>query len=717
MKTRKKRTLPILILAVLICFSLMPAAGVAAMDWTEFQGNANHNGVIATETPIKADDAALYWATKVQADQGWLSAPSHPMIIDDMIVFFANRTIYKMDKTSGEILQEGSLAAVSSWNITMPTYGDGRIYVCLANGRIQAINFETLESEWVYQNSLKGQSNCPISYYDGLVYSGYWNSPNKNAAFVCVDAETGEEVWALSHPGGFYWAGCYVCDDYLLVGSDDGSGGDDEVIEEPQGSGVLYSLDPKTGEVIDTIDNVYGDIRSTVAMADNVAYFTSRGGYFYGVPVKADGSFDKDNITKINLGNASASTPTIYKGRAYVGVMGDAGQFQHFGGHNIAVIALASKKIAYRCPTAGFCQTSGILTTAYEEDGSVYVYFIDNYTPGKLRVIKDKPGQTAMDAAGPYADVLFTPANAQEEYALCSPIVDEDGTMYFKNDSGYIMALGWNIKEIKVTQMPAKTTYRAGESFDPADMRVTATLVNGKTRDVTDYVTYGTEPLATDDLDVTISYSHLLYHDVDDEDNSNDNNLTNQAIAPLYTSVPVKVTSGNPFVDVKSDAFYYDAVLWALENDITQGTDKTHFSPAQTCTRSQVVTFLWRAAGRPEPTQTANPFKDVNSKDYFYKAVLWAVENNITAGTSKTTFGPNAGCTRGQVATFLYRAAGSPAVSGSNPFVDVKAGEFYYNAVLWAVANNITKGTNATHFSPNTTCNRGQIVTFLYRAQ
>lgn len=171
-----------------------------------------------------------------------------------------------------------------------------------------------------------------------------------------------------------------------------------------------------------------------------------------------------------------------------------------------------------------------------------------------------------------------------------------------------------------------------------------------------------------------------------------------------------------PFTDVKSGAYYYDAVLWAVENKITAGTTATTFAPNDTCTRGQIVSFLWRAKGKPEPTSTVNPFTDVKEGDYFYKAVLWAVENGITSGTSATTFSPNAGCTRGQVAAFLWRAEGKQAPSSdSNPFTDVKPGAYYYNAVLWAVENKITAGTSATTFSPDATCTRGQIVSFLYR--
>ena len=169
------------------------------------------------------------------------------------------------------------------------------------------------------------------------------------------------------------------------------------------------------------------------------------------------------------------------------------------------------------------------------------------------------------------------------------------------------------------------------------------------------------------------------------------------------------------FTDVPTSAYYYDAVLWAVENGVTEGTSATTFSPDMSCTRAQMVTFLWRAAGSPEPVTTTNPFTDVNSGVYYYDAVLWAVEQGITSGTSATTFAPDATCTRAQTVTFLYRAAGSPAVSGGS-FADVSADAYYADAVAWAVSEGVTVGTSDTTFSPDMNCTRAQIVTFMYRA-
>ena len=179
--------------------------------------------------------------------------------------------------------------------------------------------------------------------------------------------------------------------------------------------------------------------------------------------------------------------------------------------------------------------------------------------------------------------------------------------------------------------------------------------------------------------------------------------------------------NGNPqtgvFVDVATGSYYEDAVDWAVGNGITQGTDATHFSPDGICTRAQAVTFLWRAAGSPKPETRTMPFTDIPVGSYYYDAVLWTVENGITKGTSDTTFSPNMTCSRAQIVAFLWRSEKSPAAGTANPFTDVKSTAYYAVAVLWAVKENITEGTTNTTFSPDADCTRAQIVTFLWRCK
>lgn len=187
----------------------------------------------------------------------------------------------------------------------------------------------------------------------------------------------------------------------------------------------------------------------------------------------------------------------------------------------------------------------------------------------------------------------------------------------------------------------------------------------------------------------------------------------------LTGTVAIKIGQTMNFIDVKTTDYFYNSVKWAVNKGVTTGTSSTTFSPYNPCKRAEIVTFLWRAAGSPEPTTTRNPFRDVNAVTHssYYKAILWASQKGIAAGTSTTTFSPDQVCTRAQIVTFLYRYAGQPSGYYSNPFKDVSATSeaSYYNAVLWAVGKGITTGTSATTFSPYASCNRAEAVTFLYR--
>ena len=182
-------------------------------------------------------------------------------------------------------------------------------------------------------------------------------------------------------------------------------------------------------------------------------------------------------------------------------------------------------------------------------------------------------------------------------------------------------------------------------------------------------------------------------------------------------TIEVSFTRANEFIDVPASSYFYEAVMWAVENGVTTGISASRFDPDGICTRAQAVTFLWRAAGSPKPETRTMPFTDVPVGSYYYDAVLWAVENGITKGTSDTTFSPNMTCSRAQIVAFLWRSEKSPAAGTANPFADVKSTAYYADAVLWAVKENITKGTTNTTFSPDADCTRAQIVTFLWRCK
>ncbi|MBR5329652.1 MAG: PQQ-binding-like beta-propeller repeat protein, partial [Firmicutes bacterium] len=242
-----------LIFTAIICLLCMGTQGVLAdeslADWLEHRGNLEHNAVVDAKLPTSMEDTVLYWATNVAPATGWSAAPSHPLIIDGNIVFFADKTIYKLDAVTGEVIASGNITYPSKFNITPPGYGDGMIFAAQNNGRMEAVDFDTLKIKWTVKPST-GQSNCPVMYRDGYAYTGYWNGPFVEGQYVCLDANTGETVWTIDHLGGFYWAGSYVGENFLLIGAEDTVGSSD-VSEDTAAAatGVFYSVKPGNNAV------------------------------------------------------------------------------------------------------------------------------------------------------------------------------------------------------------------------------------------------------------------------------------------------------------------------------------------------------------------------------------------------------------------------------------------------------------------------------------
>ena len=509
--------------------------------WPHLRQNNENNGVVDYKTPVYAKDAELYWATSIGSGYD-VNACGCPILVNGAIYTYSGSRIYKVDAISGEILIDKPMDHNSSFAINPPTYANGMIFVGLSDGTIQAFDANTLNSLWIYRDSIGGQPNSSIVYHDGYIYTGFWVGEINEAHYVCLSAtdedptQSMEEklpTWYYTSKGGFYWAGAYVCDDFLLIGTDDGASG------YTTGRPSLLSFNPKTGELLSSYKmNVTGDIRSSITHYNGKYYFTSKGGYFFEASVDATGNIEDVRTLKLyNYADDPANpamstcTPTIYNGRAYIGISGTA-QFGAYSGHNLTVIDIPNWEIAYTVRTHGYPQTSGVLTTAYkEETGCVYVYFFDNFTPGKLRVLEDRPGQTEVSLktmetytassksetyTTPYN--IFTPSGAQAQYAICSPIMDEYGTIYFKNDSAYLMAVGSTIERIEVTKLPDKTTYNVKDTFDPTGMQVTAYYANGKTRDITAYVTWSETPLTANDTDFQITFPYAMYQNRENSD-------------------------------------------------------------------------------------------------------------------------------------------------------------------------------------------------------
>ena len=535
-------------------------------EWADFRGTSytydeasgelvaggtkySNNGVVSSPMPISTAESMLYWSN--QLGEGFdKNAVGCPILVDGDLITYSNNQLFRVDAVSGEVLATGTMIDGSSFAINPPTYYDGMLFVGLSRGRIQAFDAKTLKPLWLYVDEIGGQPNCPIVVYDGYLYTGFWQNESENGNYVCLsvtDEDPASEnerkipTWKVTQFGGFYWAGAYVCDDFLLVGTDDGQAG-----YAGNDTARLLMLDTKTGELLDSREGISGDLRSTVCYdADTDAYyFTTKGGYFYQARVTTENGVRKiSELRSLKLDNyaseaanpaMSTCTPVVYNHRAYIGVSG-TGQFKAYTGHNLTVIDLDRWRIAYKVRTQGYAQTSGLLTTAYKDTGYVYIYFFDNYTPGKLRVLQDQPGQRSamlvtketdtfegknITYDTPYA--LFTPVGDEAQYAICSPLADAYGTIYFKNDSARLMAFGPAVRSVNIEKLPDKTDYKAGETFDPAGMQVSVTYTNGKTRNVTKYVTWSTEPLAADDTKFAIRFPFAKYRNADNTDGTSD---------------------------------------------------------------------------------------------------------------------------------------------------------------------------------------------------
>lgn len=469
-------------------------------EWGNFRNGDNNLGITNAKTPYAPEDTELLWAVK--HGTGWAAAPGSPIMVDGDIYTYSGSTIRRLNSMTGETVTEGTMVGSSSYSIVPMTYGDGMVFVGLSDGRIQAFNAKTLESLWVYTDELGGQPNCPITYKDGYIYAGFWNSEARNANFACINTidedhasatEAKYASWTYTRAGGFYWAGAYVTDKLAIVGTDDGAGGYDT------NGAALLVFDRFTGEKLDAHEGIRGDIRSNVShdpQSDRV-FFTTKGGILGNAKIDWDTGkiLDyKEAVISDANGNTyamSTCTPSVYNGRIYIGVSGTS-QFGANSGHAIAVYDLngdGSMTKAYAYGIIGYPQTSAMVTTAYAgEDGYVYIYLPYNYTPGGISVLKDRPGQTAplTTTNSGYSEV-FTPAAPLAQYCICSTIADQYGTLYYKNDSCYMMAITSKIESLEITQYPAITENEDG-TLTVDGLKAVTKLRNGEERDVSKYV-------------------------------------------------------------------------------------------------------------------------------------------------------------------------------------------------------------------------------------
>lgn len=413
-------------------------------DWTSFRGNNDNNGVTTAKTPLSQEESHVQWAISA-------GMPTPPILLDGKVYVHVGKQIRKIDPETGKVLQTSEQLADSSQFAMNPlAYGDHMIFVLLGSGslaRVQALDADTLESLWISEE-IRGQNISPLTYHDGYLYVGTWNSETADGTYYCLSAtdedpkrpdEIKKTSWTVTHAGGFYWAGAYATDDYVIFGSDNGKNGYTEA------GAVLYSVNAKTGQLISSLSkDIIGDIRSTVAHDGNSVYFTTKAGYFYRATVEENGQLR--DLKSFKMAGMSTGTPVICGDVAFVTCSG-ASQFSD-SGKLYAVDTATMEKIA-EISTPGYVQSSLLVSNAYQaEENTLYIYATYNKMPGGLYLLKYQLNQKTFSG-----EDLFVPEGTQAQYNICSPICDAEGTIYFKNDSGYLFAVACGARDKAVVKV------------------------------------------------------------------------------------------------------------------------------------------------------------------------------------------------------------------------------------------------------------------------
>ena len=432
-----------------VTLTAAPASGLTDVGaaWKNFRNSDVNMAITDARTPKTPETTVLKWAAKLGS--GWSAAPSVQIIVDNSLIVMSGTSLYKLNLSDGSIEKQATMVNSPSFGYTPPTYAEGMIFCPLGNGTVQAFNAKTLESLWVYQDPAKGQALSPITYSDGYLYTGFWNNETKDANYVCLSVtdedpsqenESKHATWTKSVPGGFYWAGSVVVGDVLVVGTDDGAGG-------TSGTSRLYALNKKNGSEISHLDLTgLGDQRSSIAYSDGRVYFTTKGGYLCSAAVSSGGTLSE--LKSANMGAQSTSTPIVYQGKVYVcagsGVVDET--IGKGAGHFIVADAATLKTIS-AVAMKGYPQCSPLLSTAYEGEGYLYFYCTYNANPGGISLIKVKTADQSAELVELYD------AAGYEQFCITSVICGADGTLYYKNDSGNVFAVGVSTDAQKAQQV------------------------------------------------------------------------------------------------------------------------------------------------------------------------------------------------------------------------------------------------------------------------
>ena len=398
------------------------------------------NHITFSETAT--DSSMLLFAKKFGGN--YKGAPTPPIVVNDTLIVVSGVKIYKLDAVTGEEIASTKMQGSTIYATVSPCFAEGKIFVQLDGGIVQAFDYETMTSQWIYTAPSGGQAICPVTYKDGYIYTGFWNGETEVADYVALstadedtttDIETKTAQWTYSSSGGFYWAGCAVTDNYVVFGKDDGERG-------YTGTSHIIALDKTTGQEVSYLI-VTGDIRSSVTYSEetDAFYCSGKAGYIY--KFRLDESTGKlYALEEYKADGAVTSTPVVYNKRLYAGCQ--KGAFGKF----IVLDAETINEI-YSCDMQGYPQGTMLVSAGYENTKEkVYIYSTYNAKPGGITVFEDSKGQTTAKKTE-----LFVPDGSMSEYCISTISAGEDGILFYKNDSGNIFAV---IKEFDVTSLLTK---------------------------------------------------------------------------------------------------------------------------------------------------------------------------------------------------------------------------------------------------------------------
>ena len=462
-KKIKKFSLGVLLLLAFLCVSVK----VQAADWTSYQNSFTNNGVTENPGPTDADHAVLQWAVKMPA------ATTPPLVIDDKVYTASENYVYCYEKATGdELWRLGELQGSVGFALHPMVYADHKLFVVTENGgtRIEALDLsDPNEPKWIWASEPQwGTSYSPLTYQDGCLYTGTWNGDD-GGYYFCVDADSGELKWSMEESNGFYWDGAYATDSYVAFASENAVGGDNE-----EDGSALYTVNAKTGELIDSVTDLKGSIRNTVVYDEGHLYIGTVAGRVYRIRVDSSGNLgeysgeNNDDFSYVDLDGRIKATMLVDQGQLYVGVEG-----KNFGTSYYQVLDCSQPFGQYsgigQVPVPDEPKGAPVLSVA--EGGTRYIYFTCNGGNGGIYYFTNQYEMEALSACS----CLFEPESSRQERCISSLALDGEGTLYYTNDSNYLMAVSPRLmKNVEIT--PSSGIHWKDQQFDPAvrDYELTA---------------------------------------------------------------------------------------------------------------------------------------------------------------------------------------------------------------------------------------------------